>query len=51
MILQKKTVCTGKGICKVELAKEGIEYVVKIDGSVYKRTANELFAVQAFNEV
>lgn len=23
MILQRKTVCTGKGICKVELVKEG----------------------------
>lgn len=51
MILQRKTVCTGKGICKVELVKVGTDYIVKVDGDVYKRTANELFAVQAFNEV
>lgn len=51
MILQKKTFRTGKVICKVELVKEGTDYIVKVDGDVYKRTANELFAVQAFNEV
>lgn len=51
MILKKKTIRVGLKTSKVELAKEGIEYVVKIDGSVYKRTANELFAVQAFNEI
>lgn len=51
MILRKKTFRTGKGICKVELVKEGTDYIVKVDGDVYKRTANELFAVQAFNEV
>lgn len=51
MILQKKTFRTGKGICKVELVKEGTDYIVKVDGDVYKKTANELFAVQAFNEV
>jgi hypothetical protein len=26
-------------------------YVVRVDGKVYKETANELFAVQAFNEI
>lgn len=51
MILQKKTVRTGRGTSKVELVKEGTDYIVKVDGDVYKRTANELFAVQAFNEV
>nr|DAK62534.1 MAG TPA: hypothetical protein [Caudoviricetes sp.] len=51
MILQRKTVCAGKGICKVELVKEGTDCIVKVDGDVYKRTTNELFAVQEFNEV
>ncbi len=51
MILQRKTVRTGRGICKVELVKEGTDYIVKVDGDVYKRTANELFAVQVFNEI
>jgi hypothetical protein len=26
-------------------------YVVRVDGKAYKETANELFAVQAFNEI
>lgn len=51
MILKKKTIRVGNKTNKVELVKEGSEYIVKIDGSVYKKTANELFAVQAFNEV
>lgn len=45
MILKKKTIRVGKGICKVKLVKEGTDYIVKVDGDVYKRTANELFAV------
>lgn len=51
MILQKKTFRTEKGICKVELVKKGAEYIVKVDGDIYKRTANELFAVQTFNAI
>lgn len=26
-------------------------YIVRVDGKEYKETANELFAVQAFNEI
>lgn len=51
MILKKKTIRVGIKTSKVELVKEGTDYIVKVDGDVYKRTANELFAVQAFNEV
>lgn len=51
MVLKKKTIRVGNRTSKVELAKEGAEYIVKIDGDVYKKTANELFAVQAFNEI
>jgi hypothetical protein len=37
MILQKKTFRTEKGICKVELVKKGAEYIVKVDGDIYKK--------------
>ena len=33
------------------LKKEGNDYIVKVDGEVYKKTANELFAVQTFNAI
>lgn len=51
MILKKKAIRVGIKTSKVELVKEGKDYIVKVDGDVYKRTTNELFAVQAFNEV
>ena len=51
MILKKKTVRTDRKTYRVELLKEGTDYIVKVDGDVYKRTANELFAVQTFNEI
>lgn len=51
MILQKKTFRTGREICRVELVKEGTDYIVKVDGDVYKRIANELFAAQTFNAI
>lgn len=51
MILKKKTIRVGNRTSKVELVKEWTDYIVKVDGDVYKRTANELFAVQAFNEI
>jgi hypothetical protein len=36
---------------EVTLEKNGGFYSVYVDGRLYKRTANELFAVQAFNEI
>ena len=36
---------------KVTLEKEGEFYIVKVDGVIYKKTPNELFAVQTFNEI
>lgn len=51
MILKKKTIHVGIKTSKVELVKEGTDYIVKVDGDVYKKTANELFAVRAFNEI
>lgn len=51
MALKKKAIRIGIKTSKVELVKEGSEYIVKVDGDVYKKTPNELFAVQAFNEI
>lgn len=36
---------------KVELKKEGVDYLVIVDGNVYAKTPNELYAVQKFNEI
>lgn len=36
MILQKKTVRTGRGTSKVELVEEGTDYIVKVDGTFIK---------------
>lgn len=44
----KKEFWCDKKICTVELVKEGMFYVVKVDGVVYKKTANETFAVECF---
>jgi hypothetical protein len=51
MVIKTKRFYANSKSCKVELVKEGTDYIVKVDGGFYKRTANELFAVQAFNEV
>ena len=51
MILKRKAIRAGVKTSKVELVKDGTDYIVKVDGDVYKRTANELFAVQASNEI
>lgn len=51
MVIKTKRFYVNGKSCKVELVKEGTDYIVKVDGDVYKRTANELFAVQAFNEI
>ena len=51
MVIEKKSFYVGKKMCKVSLKKEGTDYIVEVDGAVYKKTANELFAVQAFNEI
>lgn len=39
------------GACKVTLENDGGWWLVKIDNSVHKQTANELFAVQVFNAI
>lgn len=47
MMSKKFYLSTGKKV-EVTLNKEGYNYVVRVNGEVYKSTPNELFAVQAF---
>ena len=51
MIIKKKNIHGGNKMPNVFLKKEGAFYIVKVDGVVYKKSANELFAVQAFNSI
>lgn len=47
----KKHFFTDRKIVNVELHKEGDFFIVTVDGDVYKKTPNELFAVQVFNAI
>ena len=47
----RKSFYCGKRMVEVTLEKNAGVYSVYVDGSLYKKTANELFAVQAFNEI
>lgn len=51
-VLKKQIVFIPKveTFCKSLSFENGI-YTVRVDGKAYKETANELFAVQAFNEI
>ena len=51
MVIKKKSFYAGNKACNVALKKEGADYIVEVDGTVYKKTANELFAVQVFNSI
>lgn len=51
MVIKKNKFYVGKKMCEVVLKKEGTDYIVEVDGTVYKKTPNELFAIQAFNEI
>ena len=46
----KRFYINGKS-CKVELKKEGADYLVVVDGNVQEKTPNELYAVQKFNKI
>lgn len=48
---QRKKFYVGKKLHNVQLKKEGTDYILEVDGTVYKKTPNELFAIQAFNEI
>lgn len=51
MVIKKKCFLCCKKLCNVVLKKGGLGYIVEVDGTVYKNTPNELFAVQTFNEI
>lgn len=52
MVIKEKYIgYIGSNLCKVTLENDGGWWLVKIGNSVHKQTANELFAVQAFNAI
>ena len=51
MFIKKKKFNDGNKMHNVWLKKEGAYYIVTVDGVVYKKSANELFAVQSFNSI
>lgn len=51
MIIKTKRFYVNGKPCKVEIKKEGVDYLVVIDGNMYAKTPNELYAVRKFNEI
>ena len=52
MVIKTKRFYVNGKSCKVELKKDGSDYLaVVVDGNVYAKTPNELYAVQKFNEI
>lgn len=51
MVIKTKRFYVNGKSCKVELKKEGADYLVAVDGDVCVKTPNELYAVQKFNEI
>ena len=51
MVIKTKKFHVNGRPCKVELKKDGADYLVVVDGNVYAKTPNELYAVQKFNEI
>lgn len=51
MLIKEKKIKTDSGKCKVTLENDGFQYIVKTDGNDFKKTVNELFAVQTFNAI
>ena len=51
VIEKEKKIWTGKRQCRVTLENDGFMYSVKVDGEVFKKTVNELFALQTFNAI
>ena len=46
MVIKTKRFYVNGKSCKVELKKDGTDYLVVVDGNVYSNTPNELYAVQ-----
>ena len=51
MVIKTKRFYVNGKPCKVELKKEGVDYLVVVDGNMYAKAPNELYAVQKFNEI
>lgn len=51
MVINENKFYVGKKMCDVVLKKEDTDYIVEVDGIVYKKTPNELFAIQTFNAI
>ena len=51
MIIKTKRFYVNGKSCNVELKKDDSDYLVVVDGNVYAKTPNELYAVQKFNEI
>ena len=51
MLIKEKKIKAEKKKCKVTLEHDGFQYIVKVDDDDFKKTVNELFAVQTFNAI
>lgn len=51
MVIKTKRFYANGKPCKVELKKEGVDYLVVVDGKVQAQTASQLYAAQKFNEI
>lgn len=51
MVIKEKYLWINDRKCRVQLRKEDGMYIVKVGNEVYKKTANQLFAVQVFNAI
>ena len=51
MVIKTKRFYVNGKSCNVELKKDGTDYLVVVDGNLYVKTPNELYAVQKFNEI
>lgn len=51
MVIKTKRFYVNGKTCKVELKKEGVDYLVVVDGKVQAQTPIELYAAQKFNEI
>ena len=51
MVIKTKRFYVNGKSCKVELKKDGSDYLVVVGGNVYAKTPNEVYAVRKFNEI
>jgi len=51
MVIKTKRFYVNGKFCKMELKKEGVDFLVVVDGNVCAKTSSKLYAVQKFNEI